>query len=413
MDDTGDAFAAALAAEQVRNARTINFFRLAFLTIAIALLTLFQRLLPGWIGPSMAALLIWWIAAAVVLAVSWRAQRPLRVTALALALVDVPLLFAVIAVTVRDVAAGGRPVDAARLAMHTAVYVTGFIVLAGLTLQRRELYLTAAVGGLLEVALMVYAGPADLSIAILTPVALLGIAVMVDYASRRAVALVRDVADEQARRARLGRYFSPQVAEHLAAAGSPAGAGEIHTVTLLFCDLRGFTALAEALDGPQVVALLNEYHERMVAAVFAFGGTLDKYLGDGLMAYFGAPVPQPDHAARGAACALAMQRALDELNRARTERGEIALRMAIGVHTGPVVIGDVGAARRREYTAIGDTVNVAARLVELAKAEDVPVLVSEATRRAAGDALRCSAAHAVRVRGRSEPLAVYVPEATA
>src|SRR2546428_11377500 len=119
--------------------------------------------------------------------------------------------------------------------------------------------------------------------------------------------------------------------------------------------------------------MLNDYHGRMVETLFALGGTLDKYLGDGLMAYFGAPVPQPDHAERAVRCALAMQRVLDEFNVERAARGEPPLRMGIGVHTGTVVLGDIGAPRRREYTAIGDAVNVAPPRQGLTKLQGGPL----------------------------------------
>jgi class 3 adenylate cyclase len=229
------------------------------------------------------------------------------------------------------------------------------------------------------------------------------------WASQRAVRLVGDIAREQRRREHLGRYFSPQVVARLEAQGDTFGAGETRDVTILFSDLRDFTALSESLPSEEVVRLLNDYHARMVDAVFASGGTLDKYLGDGLMAYFGAPVTQEDHAERAVRCALAMQQALARLNAERARAGAAPLRMGIGIHTGTVVVGDVGAPRRREYTAVGDAVNVAARIEQLTKTHGVAMLVSDETRRRVGHAIDFAPAGVTALKGKAQPVQSWMP----
>lgn len=144
--------------------------------------------------------------------------------------------------------------------------------------------------------------------------------------------------------------------------------------------------------------------------LFAHGGTLDQCIGDRLMACFGAPVAQPDHRARAVQCTLAMHTAIEGLNGKRRARGEPALRMGIGTHTDTVMLGDIGSPQRREFTAVGDTVDIAARLEQLPKAQEGPILVSEATRLGTGDELHCTPVALVSLKGKSEPVQTHVPD---
>src|SRR5690606_17585230 len=141
--------------------------------------------------------------------------------------------------------------------------------------------------------------------------------------------LIETTAQDQLRLDRMGRYFSPAVAELLSHARGQAARGEARELTMLFSDILGFTSLAETMPSDAVVQLLNDYLTCMVDVIFAAGGTLDKFMGDGIMAYFGAPLEQADHADRAVWCAFHMQEALQRFNRLRAAAGAPALKIGI------------------------------------------------------------------------------------
>ncbi len=283
------------------------------------------------------------------------------------------------------------------------------VLLGALSLSIRQVVIVAAMAAVAEILLQWRAGIGR-SAWVASAVVLGCASAAAGHLIARIRALVGNIADEQRKRARLGRYFSPSVAERLQEQGTAAGAPDVQEVTVLFSDIRDFTSISSALSPPEVVRMLNEYLGRMVEKVFQHGGTLDKFIGDGIMAYFGAPLPDADHASHAIECALAMLEELSTLNAERTARGAPPLKIGIGLHTGYAVVGDIGSPTRRlEYTAIGDTVNVAARIEGLTKTVGVPLLVSAATRAHAGAGYAFHQFEPLGIRGKSEPMATFAP----
>jgi adenylate cyclase len=185
------------------------------------------------------------------------------------------------------------------------------------------------------------------------------------------------MAAERARN-NLSRYFSPNIVELLAAQDEPLGAGRRETVAILFADIVGFTRIAEAMAPEGVLALLREFQTRMTSQIFASGGTIDQYLGDGIVAVFGVPAASSDDAANALKCAEMMLHALDCWNDERQGRGDARLDIGIGLNYGPVVLGDVGSEHSMAFAVIGDTVNTSARLQALTRSLGTPLVVGDA-----------------------------------
>ena len=205
------------------------------------------------------------------------------------------------------------------------------------------------------------------------------------------------------------RFVNPHVVQELVAHGGLSRAGESRQITILFSDIRGFTTLSEKRTPQQVVELLNRYFTLQVEVVFRHGGSLDKFIGDCIMAFWGAPLDDPDHARHAVEAALEMA---EVLQRFKHELGEqdADFDVGIGIHTGPAVVGLIGSDQRREYTAIGDTVNLGSRIEGLTKGVS-RILVSHETMQACGDAFEFQSYGSFKVKGREQDVELFAPSA--
>lgn len=218
--------------------------------------------------------------------------------------------------------------------------------------------------------------------------------------------LAKKIEREAGTRAQFQRLLSPNLVEQIVSGALQLDQqGTRRNVTMLFADIRGFTEMSERHTPEEMVKTLNDYFEIMVDVLFQNGGTLDKYVGDEIIGLFGAPVELPDASERAVRCGLEMQRALDEFNRVRESAGAEPIRIGIGVNTGPVIAGAIGSSRTLQYTVIGDAVNTAARLCNVAKAGEV--LVSQSTMELVGNRISFERRESVVVKGKSKPLPIY------
>ncbi len=203
-----------------------------------------------------------------------------------------------------------------------------------------------------------------------------------------------------------GRYVSSHLVAEIER-GTVAMGGETRTATVLFSDIRGFTAMSEPLPPAEVVRLLNRYLDIMCDVIVEHGGLIDKFIGDAIMAVFGVPLGTDDHARHAVECAMHMIERLADWNAERAAAGEPVLSIGIGLHSGPLVAGNIGSTKKLQYTVIGDTVNTAARIEQLNKQLGTTLLVSAETRGLCGSGFVSRPLDPIEVKGKKLPLQVY------
>ncbi|MEO1520562.1 MAG: GAF domain-containing protein [Cyanobacteria bacterium J06633_2] len=233
-----------------------------------------------------------------------------------------------------------------------------------------------------------------------------------DGGVRGGLVVLEDISQEKRMKTTMYRYMTPGVAERVMALGDDAlMVGERKDVTILFSDIRGYTSLTERLEAADVVSLLNTYFETMVEAVFNHEGTLDKFMGDALMAVFGAPLPLQEHAWMSVQSALDMRQRLAQFNATRSD--DMKIKIGIGLSSGEVVSGNIGSQKRMDYTVIGDGVDISSRLEGMTKQygttdrHGCDIIMSEFTYSFCRDRIWARELDRIRVKGKNRPISIY------
>ncbi len=213
--------------------------------------------------------------------------------------------------------------------------------------------------------------------------------------------------NEEKLRRTLYRYLSQELAEELLKRDDATLGGERNDVSILFSDIRSASALTEGLEAEEIVALLNDYFEPMVEAIFKYQGIVDKYLGDGIMAVFGSPVPLENHAWCAVQTAVEMRHQLAELNARRVGINKKPIRIGIGINSDSVITGNIGSSKRMEFTVVGRGVNLASRLEDVSKQYGCDILISDTTYSACSDRIWARELDQIRIKGTTQPLPIY------
>ncbi|MBD2775961.1 GAF domain-containing protein [Iningainema tapete] len=224
---------------------------------------------------------------------------------------------------------------------------------------------------------------------------------------RGALVVMDDISDEKRLKSTMYRYMTQELAEELLKLDDAKLGGDRKDVSILFSDIRGYTTLTENLQAEEVVSMLNEYFESMVEAVFKYKGTLDKYIGDAIMAVYGSPLPLHEHAWMAVQTSLEMRDRLQEFNARRHVDQKPIINIGIGINSDTVISGNIGSSKRMEFTAIGDGVNLGSRLESVSKQYGCDIILSDNTYKPCQDSIWARELDYIRVKGRNEPVAIY------